>query len=199
MHQGEWQRLAWLFWIIVMPWPEKLANNLSLGNWFFWKFWQWSQVFLWQVILFLYKTCLKSQSPERGQHWAVSLLRALSLSFPENSLPQRASSLLFPTPQGIHAFLFSPKFTHLFVLFCKLGQSPKNDSVDLWLVTAHTLCNAFHFFGSSLPPPDADDSATILRRISGDTSPDSHLWTWRIMTQLSAATQNQWLFLNIHI
>lgn len=32
VHQGEWQRLAWLFWIIVMLWPEKLANNLSLGN-----------------------------------------------------------------------------------------------------------------------------------------------------------------------
>lgn len=155
-------------------------------------------MFLWQVILFLYK---RVWNPSPQNVVSIEQFPCLELQaclFQKIHCPKEHLLCYFP-PHRESTLSFSPKFTHLFVLFCKLSQYPKNDSVDLWLVTAHTLCNAFNFFRSPLPPPDVDDSATILRRISGDTSPDSHLWTWRIMIHLSAATQNQWLFLNIHI
>lgn len=157
MYLGDWQLLAWLGWIIAMLWPKKSANNLSLGNCFFWRFWQWSQVFLWQVILFLYKACLKSRFPERGQHWAVSFLTAPKTAFSRKSIAPKSIFTCYFTPHmGSTHFLVLPKTPHCQIScqgFASSVSLPRNDSVKLWLLPGHTLCSTFYCF-RSLAPPD---------------------------------------------
>ena len=137
MHLGAWQLLAWLGHIIAMLWPEKSANNLSLGNCFFWRFWQWSQVFLWQVILFLYKACLKSRFPEHGQNWVVSFLTAPKTAFSRNSIaPKSIFTCYFTSHMGSTHFLALPNMPHCPISrqgFAKLHQQPKK-----WLSQAVT-------------------------------------------------------------
>lgn len=156
MHPGDWQVLAWLGRIIAMLWPKKSDDNLSLGNCFFWRFWQWSQVFLWQAILFLHKACLKSRFPERGQHWAVSLLTAPKTAFSRKSIASKSIFTCYFTPhKGSTHFLVLPNTSHCQISLQGFASSislPRNDSVELWLVPGHTLCGALCCFRSFAPP-----------------------------------------------
>jgi len=148
-------------WDYCYVWPEKLANNLSLGISFLWRFWQWSQVFLWQVILFLYRTCLKSQFQKRGKHWAASLLTAPCLPFPVSPLPLRASSPAISQPIWDPLNFWFSQLPNLSPKLCQLSWPPKNHRMT-WFgkdLKDHTVPTPF--YGQGCPSLDQATRGSI--------------------------------------
>lgn len=132
--------------------PRKWANNPSLGNGFFWKFWQWSQVFLWQAVLFLCKAWLKTWFPDCGQHWEASSLTAPQTSFSGKSIAQKSPSSFTPYMVSTHFLVFClsaplPSLSPSFGL-------PRNGSVSCDLYQDTPLVSAFYTFRSLAPAPD---------------------------------------------
>lgn len=164
-------------------------RSQPLGNCFFLEILT-MEVFLWQVILFLYKPCFKSQFPERVQYWIVSLLTAPKTAFPESPLLQTASlpaishptwdplifwfSSAYPTAKSLTKALQAESVSH------EMAQS----SCDMQRAITYAMLSTV---SGLLLILISHDYSSILSKISSDTSTGIHLWTWHIMTQLSVA------------